>query len=230
MKKTTIKQKRKIIKLQAINIKEDLIENIAKKLTTQMDEKIINKKYATIKTVLILAGAGAFLAASIAMPNLPLVLKPFLEYKEDKEEDKIWKRFNIPYLKRTLNRLEKQKLIEIVQEENLQVVKITNNGRRKILKYAINGLVIEKPEFWDGKWRLVSYDVPKELKSLREVFREYLKVWKFYPLHESVFLHAYPCEQQVEFLREYLGIGEHVRIFSVSKIENDKPFREFFDL
>lgn len=225
------KKKRSIFnKDSPISVKEELIESIAKSLLNRKDKEIIHNKYATAKAVLILAGAGAFLAASIVMPNLPLALKPFLKYREDKEQDKIWKKFNIPYLKRTLERLEKQKLVEIVNQKGIQVVKITNGGRRKILRYAIDDLVIEKPKVWDGKWRLISYDIPAELKGLRNIFREYLKLWNFYPLHESVFLHAYPCEEQVLFLREYLGVGEYVRIFSVLKIENDRLFRDFFDI
>lgn len=66
--------------------------------------------------------------------------------------------------------------------------------------------------------------------NLRNIFRDYLHAWGFYPLHESVFLHAYPCFKQVEFLREYLGISEYVRFFIVAKIENDSLFHDFFDL
>lgn len=49
-------------------------------------------------------------------------------------------------------------------------------------------------------------------------------------LHESLFLHAYPCQDEVEFLRTYLGVAQHVQIFQVLNIENDKPFREFFEV
>jgi len=225
------KRKRKKIRhiedLPLSDIKDSLVEEIARSLTKQINKETFNKKYASAKTVLKLVGAGIFLAASFAMPNLPLALKPFLNKEDDYEA---WKRFNIPYLKRTLRRLEKQKLVETGEEDGTQVVKITNAGKRKILKFAIEELKIEKPKIWDYTWRMVSYDIPKNQENVRKVFREYLKAWRFYPFHESLFLHAYPCEKQVEFLREYLGIGEHVRILHVSKIENDKLFREFFDI
>lgn len=202
------------------------IELLAKTLARQIDKKDFERKYAPVRDVLILVGAGVFLAAAIAIPNLPLVLKPFLKNKDDYE---VWKRFNIPYLKRTLARLEKQKLVS-VKEGDIQTITITEDGKRKILRYALDALVVEKPKFWDGTWQLVSYDIPAKQKRVREILSEYLRIWKFYPLHESVYLHAYPCEKEVEFLREYLGIGEYVRIFHVSKIENDKLFREFFDV
>lgn len=206
-------------------IQEESIIAIAKTLSGQIDREIFEKKYAPAKEVLKLVGAGVFLTAAIAIPNLPLCLKPFLKNQEEYE---VWKRFNIPYLKRTLKRLESQKMVEIREENRRQIVKITNAGRRRILKASLDELAVEKPRHWDGKWRLISYDVPKYSESLRNLFRDYLRAWGFYPLQESLFLHAYPCFKQVEFLREYLGISENVRFFIVSRIENDRLFRQFF--
>lgn len=222
-----INKRKKRIRIEDLSLpktEESHIKEIAQSLSKQIDQEILKKRYANATAILKLVGTGAFLAASIAIPNLPRILKPFL--KEDEYD--VWKRFNIPYLKRTLKRLERQKLVAIKEDEKCQIVEITDAGRRRILKYALDELTIEKPKFWDNKWRLVSYDIPSNLKRLRQVFREYLCTWDFYPLHESVFLHAYPCIKQIVFLREYLGIGEYVRIFQVSKIENDTPFREFF--
>lgn len=220
-------EKKQDNKPEPTEIDKPLFENISKILAKQIDYELFTKKYAKVGDVLKLIGAGIFLASAIAIPNLPLALKPFLN-RQRREEYRAWKRFNIPYLKRTLERLEKQKLIEITKEDEIQVVKITVAGQRKVLKYAIDELAVEKPKFWNGKWTLVSYDIPNKLKKQREIFQEYLRAWGFYPLHESVFLHAYPCEKQVEFLRIYLDIRKLVRIFSVFKIENDKSFRDYF--
>lgn len=205
----------------------DKIDQLAKTLARQIDKEIFEKKYAPAKTILKLVGVGAFLMAAMVMPGLPLVLKPFIDEKR-KEEYEVWKRFNIPYLKRTLLRLNKQKLVEIGEENNKQVVKITNQGKQKIIKMALDELVVEKPKMWDGKWRLVSFDLPEKLAKERKKLVEYLRAWGFYPLHKSVYLHAYPCFKQIEFLKEYMGIGEYVRSFAVSKIENDKLFKDFF--
>jgi len=227
MKRTKRRKKVRVENLPVPKINESLILGISKSLAKQIDKKEFEKKYASVKTILMLVGAGVFLAASLVAPNLPLVLKPFLKNQKGYE---VWKRFNIPYLKRTLRRLERQKMVEIAEGKGIQIIKITESGKRRILRHAIDELLIEKPRSWDGRWRLVSYDIPGNLKALRKTFREYLCLWGFFPLHESVLLHAYPCEKQVEFLREYLGVGEYVRIFMVSKIENDRLFRDFFGI
>ena len=205
------------------------IDQLARVLSRQIDRKDFDRKYAPAKTVLTLVGAGAFLALAAAVPNLPKALKPFLRELED-EDYEAWKRFNIHYLKRTINRLEKQKLVEIGEEDGEQVVKITSLGRKKILKYALSDLEIKKPKIWDRKWRLVSFDLPQKMATTRKILVETLRSWGFYPLHKSVYLHAYPCLNEVDFLREYLGAGKYVTMFMVTDIENDKLFREHFDL
>jgi DNA-binding PadR family transcriptional regulator len=203
------------------------IDYLAKTLVGQIHRDELEKQYAPVANILKMAGAGIFLTASFAIPNLPVAMKPFLT---DASAQDVWKRFNLPYLKRSLKRLEEQRLIEVRDENNIQIVRITDRGRRKILKYALDEIEIQKPKRWDNRWRLISYDLPESLAGIRNIFRTYLKKWGFYQLHESVFLHAYSCERKVDFLREYLGVGEYVRIFTVSHIENDSIFQDYFGI
>lgn len=222
-----IKPRKEKVRLEnlPISLRGSQIESIAGSLAKKIEDDIFSRKYAPVKEVLTLVGIGAFVTASFALPMLPAAIRPFLKNPEAR---KAWKRFNVPYLRRTLRRLAQQKLVEIDEEEGKQVVRITDSGGRRILRYALEELAIQKSKNWDGTWWLVSYDIPKELKHQAAVFREYLHAWHFYPFHKSAFLHAYPCQREVVFLREYLGIGEYVRIFRVKVIENDRVFREFF--
>lgn len=217
-RKTKIKQVKTKLPSQAN------IEQVSRILLKQINDEIFREKRAKVEPVLKLVGAGLLLAGSIVAPKLPQAILPF--FKENEYE--AWKRFNLPYLKRTLERLEKQKLVETDEENGVQVVKITNRGRLRVIKCVLDELAVEKPKIWSGTWWVVSYDIPLAYKFQRDVFREYLRAWGFYPLHKSVFLHAYPSFRQVEFLREYLGIGEFVRVFKVSQIENDGLFKDFF--
>jgi len=222
----TIKKRAKRQKIEDLPLPSaEKLDFLASTLAKQIDDEIFAKKYVSTREVLKIIGAGLFLGASLMAPNLPKALKP---YAKDSADFELWKRFNIPYLKRTLHRLEKQKLVESSEENGKQIVKITDSGRRRVLKFALDEIEIKKPKKWDGKWVLVSYDIPEHLASIRNFFSDYLKFWGFYPLQESVWLHAYSCEKEVDFLREYLGIGEHVRVMIVSKIENNQVFRDFF--
>ena len=209
-----------------IKIPREKIDYLAKTLSKQINKELFEKKCAPAKEILKLVGAGFFFAGSLVAPNLPQLLKSHYQ----KNEHESYRRFNLPYLKRTLARLAKQKVVQISQENGQEVVKITDKGRIKILRCSLDEIEIKKPKDWDRKWLLASYDIPQELNSQRKIFQDYLNIWGFYPLHQSLYLHAYPCEKEVQFLKEYLGVGKYVRLFTVSAIENDRPFRKYFNV
>lgn len=203
------------------------IDELAKVLSKKIDKEIFEKKYAPAKEVLILVGAGVFIAGSLLLPGLPRALKPYFDNKR-KNEYEAWKRFNIPYLKRTLARLEKEKLVNIEEKNGRQIITITEKGKQKILKFSIDELSINKPKIWDKKWRLISFDLPEKMAKQRKILVENLKNWGFYPIHKSVYLHAYPCFKEIRFLREYLGIGKFVKLFIVDEMENEDLLKSFF--
>lgn len=193
-----------------------------------LKEKAESKRYdreEKIKKVLMLLAGGAALATVIAAPGTALLFKDFVK---DDSSWKEWQKFNRTYLRRTIRRLEKEKIVEIEEKDGLGKVKITDKGRKKILQFGLESVSIAKPTRWDGKWRLVLYDIFSHKKSTRDRLQKYLKAGNFYPLQESVYLHAYPCEKEIEFLRYYLGVEGEVRLIIADSIENDSQFRAYF--
>lgn len=209
---------------------EERIAELALLLSDQKKREEIRNRYASVSRVLTLLGAGAVLSLSLFVaPSAIMLAKPFLDERRRREWEE-WKQFNPRYLRRTIARLRKQKLITIEEHNRVQTVTLTKNGKRRILKYSLEELTIQKPTSWDGQWRLVMYDVPKNKKHLRDVFRQTLKSLSFYQLQESVWLHPFPCEPQVAFLREYYGVGDEVLYVVASKLEDDSPYRTYFNL
>lgn len=206
---------------------DDAIATISALLVKQSQRKAREQTYARAKDVLSLLGTGVALSAAILAPGSARVIKPLLESSRDWDE---WKHFNISYLQRTLRQLNKQKDVEISVQNGEQVITLTKNGKRRILKYNIDQLTIDKPKTWDGKWRLVLYDVPVCKKQLGDLIRQSLKMLGFYPIQDSVYLHPYPCFDQIEFLREYYFLGDTVQYMLVDYIERDDAFKTFFNL
>lgn len=191
------------------------------------------RDYPKVKLVLSLLGLGTFLAATILMPTLPMAVKPILdEYKRrQREKDlKEWNRFNMPRLRQTLKRLYQQKIIEIEQQDGMATIKLTDRGRVKFLQYKMEEMMVEKPPRWDGKWRLIIYDVEKKKKFASDSFRRLLKKMEILRLQKSVYLTPYPCEEQIEFLRQYFGIGKDVLYLVVQKLENDSVYEKYFGI
>src|SRR3990170_3907407 len=90
---------------------------------------------------------------------------------------------------RTLRRLEKKRLVKIREKNGKHTIELTKEGKQKFQNIQIEDLQIVKPPHWDGKWRIVIFDIPEEaLRSARGILRAKLKEWDFYPLQKSVWV------------------------------------------
>ena len=176
-----------------------------------------------VKDVLVLLGAGAFLAVSLVMPGLPIVVKPYLDHKR-KNEEKEWEKFNLFRLRQVIKRLEKQKDIEIIGDS----VKITKKGRKKLLRFDLEQMKLKRKT--DGKWRLIIYDISNLRKPQRELLREMLKKLQFLSLQESVYLTPFICEEEIEYLRQIFGIDREVQVLKVTGIEYEEQYKKYFGI
>lgn len=186
-----------------------------------------------VETVIRLLGAGALLAATVIFPTLPIALKPILDMKralEQEHRQREWARFNPWLLKQTLKRLHQQKIVKVVDTENGPVVQLTKKGQTKYLKFQLEDMMVKTPPRWDGKWRMIIYDIGLNKKKSQEIFRGVLKRLKFYQLQKSVYLTPFPCKEEIEFLRQYYEIGEDVFYCVAEQIENDEAFRKYFNV
>lgn len=190
----------------------------------------LKKIYPTVKLILRLASVGAIIAGSFVLPGLPRLLKVVNFRYEDLFTEDEWEDFDERRLKEKLKELHRKKEIRIYKTGDKFIVRITKKGKRKFLKYKLDDLKIQRPQSWDGKWRIVAYDVPKERKLARDALRKTLKRLGFFELQKSVYLYPYPCGDAVEFLRELYGIGENVTLLTVGYLENEEVYRDYFDI
>jgi len=95
----------------------------------------------------------------------------------------------------------------------------------------IDSLEIKKPKKWDGKWRIVVFDIIEMKKIHREAFRGKLKELGFRPLQKSVWIHPFNCKDEINLLRKFFGLTEaDLRLIIAERLGDDKKFREFFKL
>lgn len=181
-----------------------------------------------VKEILILLGAGTLLAASLIMPNLPMVLKPFLDEQRKKEANE-WKKFNTWRLKQVLKRMHQQKLVDIVEQNDGYLVKISDHGKKKLLKFNLDEMELKNKK-WDGKWRIIVYDIFTGKKEQANLFRRTLKRLKFFQLQKSVYITPFKCYDEIEYLRQVCEVDREVLILTVSGLENEKAYREYFGI
>lgn len=188
--------------------------------------------YPSTKEILYLLGMGTLLIGSILMPGLSLAGGAIVRAKRKYdflESQKAFRKFNLKLLKRNINRLETQKIVEIVEKDGQQIIKLTKKGKTKYLKFKLEELSL-KGKTWDGKWRVVMYDINKYKKSNQNSFRWLLKQIRFLQLQKSVYLTPYPCQEEIIYLREYMNLGSEVLYLEVNKLENEQYYKEYFGL
>ena len=207
---------------------EKQIETLAKLLYEKTIRDKKDKVYASTKTVLSVLGMGVTIAAVLIAPKAASTFINTFSQEENPWKD--WKKFNLSYLRQTLRRLQKQKLVEIKDISGKQQITITQKGKTKILEYSVHELEITKPKNWDKKWRVIIYDIPNRKKYLQELMRETLKNLGFFAIQESVYVIPYPCYKEIEFLREYYHVGPYIKYLLVARLEDDSVYKTYFGL
>ena len=131
-----------------------------------------------------------------------------------------------------LLRLERRGLIHIESEGRGRQVIITSKGEKIIDALYAESYVIPRPFRWDGKWRLVMFDVPEKRKKVRDTLRMLLRSAGFIYFQDSAWIQPYLCDELVTLLRSHLGSGKgEIRYLTASFAdESDYAFRKHFDL
>jgi DNA-binding transcriptional regulator PaaX len=144
---------------------------------------------------------------------------------------KKWKKYPGKKLSSTFCRLKKQGCLKIEMKNRQIYISLTEKGRKKAGWLQIDALKIRKPKKWDGKWRIVIFDISQLKKFFREAFRGKLKELGFYPLQKSVWVIPYDCWDEIELLKDFFGLTEkEVRVILAEEIGRDDQLKKFFKL
>lgn len=172
-----------------------------------------------LKTIAV---AGVISMVTLA-PNSLQALDMF--YRDRK------RRYNTKYyVKTSIAKLKEEGFIEFKEKNGKTFVELTEKGEQKLLKYQIGELVLEKPKKWDGKWRMIIFDIHEYRKKTRNELRNELINFGFLKLQNSVWVYPYDCEELMIMLKSYFHLGKDVLYLVVDRIENDKWLKREFGL
>jgi len=111
------------------------------------------------------------------------------------------------------------------------LVELSEKGRRRLKEIDYENLQIPIPKTWDGKWRIVIFDIPCTFhKSIRNALTLKLKKLGFFLLQKSVWVHAYPCENEIRFLAAFLNVSRFIHIIVAESLTNDVQLHRHFTL
>jgi len=174
------------------------------------------------RKILLLLGAGV----ALGLANNPRSQKHV--FKTLKRE---WRNINKRYLYKAITEFKQKRLVDFIeQEDGFTKIIITEKGKLKALKFKIDVIKIPRPLVWDKKWRMIMFDIPEKRRSARNVLREKLKDIGFKEIQKSVFVHPYPCFDEINFVTEYFQLRKFVRFGEMVNLSNEEELKLKFKL
>ncbi|MEK7128271.1 MAG: hypothetical protein AAB933_01780 [Patescibacteria group bacterium] len=141
------------------------------------------------------------------------------------------KKYSKKQISSVFDSMKRQKLIEYVSDKNGKtIVKITKKGKSRLRAFDIELMKIKKQNKWDGKWRLVMFDIPMRFTKGREALRFHLKDLNFFQFQKSAWVYPYPCEDEIIYIADFFGVGKYVEILTVENILRDGQLKKHFNL
>ena len=143
------------------------------------------------------------------------------KWRREREDDRIDFAERIKYLRR-------HGMIENFVEGKEKYLEITPKGVEKLLKYRADDLQIERPKIWDGKWRVVIFDIPQKHNVDRDILRSRLLRLGFQMIQDSVYVYPFDCAKEVENLSGRLSVRQHVLIMISEIIQGEEKIIDKF--
>ena len=107
---------------------------------------------------------------------------------------------------------------------------ITEHGRSALDDRVARTFDLLKTVAWDGKWRIVAFDIPERYSVLRNKVREILKRAGFQKLQHSVWIFPHECAELSLLIQEESGLKKHILYGVLDRIENEERLKGLFRL
>ncbi|MCR4285758.1 MAG: hypothetical protein NUW00_02590 [Candidatus Kaiserbacteria bacterium] len=165
----------------------------------------------------VIAVAG-IVSIAVCAPNALQVLKPF--FKEKKYSPRA-------SITRNIESLIKSGLVKrTYSKDGDGRLELTRKGRWEVGIRSV--LVGQKEMKWDGKWRVVIFDVPNTKTKMRIELTRGMRMYGFELLQKSAWIYPYECNDFVEILRDHLDLRENVTHLVTDRFHGDEVYRKKF--
>ena len=120
----------------------------------------------------------------------------------------------------------------LIQRANSDIFYLTPKGQKKAFSAYVRAKIIlrdqEKAKKWDGKWRVVIFDVPEKKRNHRDYLRSFLKMSRFKELQKSIWVSPYKIPDFLIRLIKENDLLYHTRFFTTCDMSYDNDLRKKF--
>ena len=107
---------------------------------------------------------------------------------------------------------------------------LTQKGETHLRGLQFKSFSLNKPFRWDGKWRVLIFDISERERKLRDEVRRTLQGNGFVRIQDSVWVYPYDCEDWVNLWKADRRIGKQLLYLIVDSIESDSVLKRKFDI
>lgn len=170
--------------------------------------------------ILAAAALGGVVLIAATIPNAAQLLRYMPGYKKGA-------RFNYQ-AKTALGRLVAKGLITFEARGGKRYARVTEEGERLLEFESLREKNSKKPKRWDGRWRVVLFDIPERRRGIRNRLRLFMQEYGFVRLQDSVWIYPYDCEDLIALAKANFRIGFDVLYMIVERLERDTQLRNHF--
>ena len=200
--------------------------NLAEKAKRLPGQVVARAKYDDLLYTLLQLGVASL---SVAAPVIaPVAI--YINVMQGKE-----KKYTKHKLKNSFYHFRKAKLISVESRRGDVCIELTKEGERRARLCGVGkilaGNLTSEGRKWDGKWRIVFFDLKTERTRERDAIRLMLRRCGFIFLQKSVWVYPFDCSSEVEFLRSFFQLEEkEFRLVVSEDIGEDDYLRKHFRL
>ncbi len=116
-------------------------------------------------------------------------------------------------LSQVVKRLREKGFVEFVSDEEL-FLRLTDSGKDRALWAKMRS----GDEKWDGKWRLVVWDIPEKRRQARDLLRFKLKQLGFKQWQQSIWASKINCTRLLRDFIKQVGIEDWVMVIESDNV------------
>lgn len=196
---------------------------MSKNMNKNLEQIKKEEKRADIQRIILgVIGIAGLISLALVAPNAIQMLQLFKRKSNFRYRSS-------HYIDGIVGKLQKKGWVWIEKRNGQSFLRLTGRGELELLKYKLREKIMEKKK-WDGKWRLVIFDVKEFKRGVRDVIRKNIISFGFVRLQDSVWVYPYDCEDVIILLKAHCRIGKEVLYLIVEKIENDAWIKRKFSI
>lgn len=131
-------------------------------------------------------------------------------------------------IKRTIKSLEDRKFVRFWVKDGKGHLTLTEEGKNYFAGLKAKKIKLTHKPTWDGKWRIVTFDIPEKQKIQRKRFSNTLNFIGMHNLEKSIFVYPHECREAIFKIASLYEVERNIKYIIADSIEPDQKLKMAF--